>query len=130
MCTVGHAKGGDESVYQRFLAMGLFAEQLYPVAESFFIFRCNPIFSLAEFHFAQMNDSVGPFNNKVNLAAPCGFFLVSFIEPCRNLGCHTAYAQRLPYQMNVHQAKQFKGQPLPRFNTVRNGMMLPPHIVE
>ncbi len=130
MCAIGHAKSSDKGMYQRFLVMGLFAEQFHPVAEFLFIFRRDSVFSLAEFHFAQVNDSVGPFYDKVDLAASCGFLPVSLVEPCGNLSCYTTYAQCLTYLVNVHQAKQFKGQPLPRLNAVRSGMMLPPHIVE
>ena len=36
MRTVGYAKSCDEGVYQRFLAMDLFAEQFHILSRSFF----------------------------------------------------------------------------------------------
>jgi len=92
MRTVGYAKSCDEGVYQRFLAMGLFAEQFHPVAEFFLIICRDSVFPLAEFHFTKVDDSVGPLYDKVDLTA-FGFFLsVGLVEPSGNLGCHPAYA--------------------------------------
>ena len=94
MRTVGYAKSCDEGVYQRFLAMDLFAEQFHILSRSFFflIICRDSVFPLAEFHFTKVDDSVGPLYDKVDLTA-FGFFLsVGLVKPSGNLGCHSAYA--------------------------------------